>query len=79
MAARKQLWHPDETRKKIQTSQLLNRLTSHALSPAPLMDASQVAAARILLGKVLPDLSATTLGGADGGPVVVEITRFAAD
>lgn len=63
MAARKQLWHPEETRKKIQTSQLINRLTSHALSPTPLMDASQVAAIRILLGKVLPDLSATELSG----------------
>lgn len=55
MASRKQLWHPDETKKRIQTSQLINRLTMHALSDAPLMDASQVAAARALIDKVLPN------------------------
>lgn len=58
MASRKQLWHPDETRKRIQTSQLINRLTSHALSDQPLMDASQVAAARALIDKVLPNATA---------------------
>jgi hypothetical protein len=57
MAKRKQLWHPDEVRQRIQASQLINRLTDNALSTTPLMDASQVASARILLSKVLPDLS----------------------
>lgn len=33
MAARKQLFHPDEIRKKIQASQLINRLQDYALSP----------------------------------------------
>lgn len=63
MAARKQLWHPDAVREKIQASQLINRLTKHALSDAPIMDASQVTAATKLLNKVLPDLASTTLSG----------------
>ena len=69
MATRKQLWHPDEVRQKIQASQLINRLTAHVNSDKPLMDSSQVSAAVKLLGKVLPDLSATTLSGDDGKPV----------
>jgi hypothetical protein len=53
MAARKQLWHPDEVRQKIQASQLINRLMAHANSDKPLMDSSQVTAATKLLNKVL--------------------------
>lgn len=63
MAARKQLWHPDAVRQKIQTSQLINRLTEHALSPEPIMDASQVTAAVKLIGKVIPDLKAVEHSG----------------
>lgn len=73
MAARKQLWHPDEVRQKIQASQLINRLMAHINSDSPLMDSSQVTAATKLLNKVLPDLSATTLSGPDGGPVPLTI------
>lgn len=71
MAKRKQLWHPEEVRKKIQTSQLINRLTEHALSDEPIMDASQVAAARALIGKVVPDLKAVEHTGEGGGPIQV--------
>ncbi len=63
MATRKQLWHPDEVRQKIQASQLINRLMAHINSDAPLMDSSQVTAATKLLNKVLPDLSSTALTG----------------
>lgn len=77
MAARKQLWHPDEVRQKIQASQLINRLTEHVNSGKPLMDSSQVTAAVKLLGKVLPDLSSTALTNPDGGPLKVEVVRFA--
>lgn len=63
MAARKQLWHPDEVRKRIQTSQLINRLTEHALSSEPIMDASQVTAAVKLIGKVIPDMKAVEHSG----------------
>ncbi len=63
MASRKQLWHPDEVKKKIQASQLINRLTDHALSDVPKMDASQVNAAKVLLNKVVPDLKAIEHSG----------------
>ncbi len=75
MAARRQLWHPDEVRQKIQVSQLINRLTNHALSEdGPIMDASQVKAAQILLGKAIPDLSAQQVSGPDGGAIPIDIT-----
>ena len=63
MAARKQLFHPDVVKEKIQTSQLINRLTKHALSKNPIMDASQVAAAKTLLAKTVPDLKAIEHSG----------------
>jgi len=69
VAARKQLWHPDDVRKRIQASQLINRLTAHVNSPTPLMDSSQVTAAVKLLGKVLPDLSATQHSGDEDRPL----------
>lgn len=77
MAARKQLWHPDEVRQKIQASQLINRLMAHINSDAPLMDSSQVTAATKLLNKVLPDLSAVQLQGPNddaGKPTAIQFT-----
>ena len=80
MAARKQRWHPDEVRKRIQASQLINRLQDNAVSSKPLMDASQVQSARILLNKVLPDLSATQFSGDHENPIVIqEIKRLIVD
>ena len=38
------------------------------------MDASQVAAAKILIAKTLPDLTATEISGPDGGPLLVSAT-----
>ena len=75
MAARKQLWHPDDVRKKIQASQLINRLMAHINAEKPLLDASQVTAAVKLLGKVLPDLLATTLSGDPDNPIHIEEVR----
>lgn len=69
MAKRKQLWHPDEVKQKIQASQLINRLTEHALSADPIMDASQVTAATKLLNKVVPDLKAVEHSGPEGGAI----------
>lgn len=63
MATRKQLFHPDDVKEKIKTSQLINRLQDHANSDQPLLDASQVNAIKILLGKVVPDLKAVELSG----------------
>jgi hypothetical protein len=60
MAKRKQLFHPDEVRAKIQVSQLINLLHDNAygnlkeeLSP------SRVKSVEILLRKAIPDLSAS--------------------
>jgi len=55
--------HHEDTRKKIQAAQLINRLEEHVLSDAPILDASQVNAAKALLNKVLPDLSAVSVDG----------------
>ena len=62
MAARDRIQHDANTRKKIQASQLINRLTDHVLKDLDLT-ATQVAAALGLLKKTLPDLSNVTLAG----------------
>ena len=55
--------HHEDTRKKIKAAQIINRLEKHVFASKPLLDASQVNAAKALLSKVLPDLSAVTLDG----------------
>lgn len=73
MAKRKQLWHPDEVKQKIQASQLINRLTENALSDDEIMSASQVNSARILLNKVLPDVKAVEISGTgENGEIVFQ-------
>ena len=58
MAVRSRLEHDELTRKKIQSSQIVNRLNKHVLSEdGDLMTTSQVNAAKVLLNKVIPDLS----------------------
>lgn len=71
MAARNKATHDYKTRQKIQTSQLINRLTSHALSEEDVMTTSQVRAAEILLKKTLPDTQNIQITGEDGGPITV--------
>lgn len=82
MATRKQLFHPDEVKKKIQTSQLINRLQNHALFTdhddeakcrKTLMTDSQVRAAFGLLDKVVPSLKAVELSGNEDRPVGVQL------
>lgn len=58
----------DKTRAKVQATQIVNRLQKNALGEleTPLgdpieMTAGQIASARILLDKTLPNLSATTI------------------
>lgn len=63
--------HDARTRQKIQTSQLINRLANHAFGKNK-MTSSQIKAAEILLRKSLPDLSAVSLTGEDGGPIQAE-------
>lgn len=56
MAARYKMTQTDETRSKIQTSQLINRLQDHIFNKLRL-EATQLKAIEILLRKTLPDLS----------------------
>lgn len=68
--------HHEDTRKKIRAAQLINRLEKHVMADSPIMDASQVNAAKALLNKVLPDLSSVSLGSDPDNPVrhAVEIS-----
>jgi hypothetical protein len=50
----------EEARKKIQTTQLVNRLTNHAVGKVD-MSATQVSAALGLLKKSLPDLQSVEM------------------
>ncbi len=69
MAARKfSPKHDEQTRSKIQTSQLINRLMGHANGEVE-MSATQVRAAEILLKKTIPDLSSMELGSDPDKPV----------
>lgn len=60
--------HDDKTKRLISASQLLNRLISHANGEIE-MTQSQVNAAKIVIGKAIPDLKAIELTGEDGGPM----------
>ena len=66
--------HQDDVRSKIQTSQLINRLTEHALGTVELSP-TQVRAIEILIKKTLPDLSTVELTGDVENPVEV-VTRI---
>ena len=63
MAARtKKITHDPKTKRLIQASQLLNRLIKHAMGEVE-MTQSPVNAARIVIGKSIPDLSAVQYTG----------------
>lgn len=74
----------DQTRAAIKTTQLIKRLQCYALGEkgdqgeTVDLDANKLRAIEVLLRKSLPDLSTVTLqGDEEGGPVVLEIVRFA--
>ena len=54
--------HDEETRAKIQASQLINRLQSHVFEDVEI-SATQMKAIEILLRKSLPDLTSVTIDG----------------
>lgn len=70
MAARKRLRNTEEARKKIQTSQLINRLSDHVLGKVK-MTSTQVRAADCLLKKALPDLSSVDMAADHNHRLVV--------
>ena len=63
--------HDDETRRRIQVSQLLNRLQNHAFGDCD-MSPTQIKAAEVVLRKSLPDLAAVQVSGDEENPVRVE-------
>ena len=73
MAARLRPRHQDEIRAKIQTSQLINRLTYCALGEIELTP-TQLRAIEVLLRKTLPDLQAIQIGGDAANPAAIRFT-----
>ena len=73
MAERFNKEHDERTRKKIQVSQIINRLMNHVDGQCE-MTTTQVRAAEILLKKALPDLSQTDITSG-GEPVAFSINN----
>jgi len=72
MAARNKLTQTDETRLKIQTSQLINRLSDHVFKDKE-VSITQMKAIEILLRKSLPDLAAVQHTGDPENPLQMTI------
>lgn len=79
MAARTvKIRHDEETRAKIQTSQLLNRLNDHVFGKdgVPVeISQTQLKSIEILLRKTLPDLTAIQMSGDPENPLET-VTRI---
>ena len=80
MAARiRRVEHTEEVRKRIQTSQLINRLEKHALTDGGIgLESGQLEAIKTLLRKSIPDLTSTELTG-ELGVTVTGIERKVVD
>lgn len=77
MAARaNKILHDDQTRAKIQASQIINRFMGCVNGDIE-MSAAQVSAGKALLNKVLPDLQAISLDTKGG--LTITIAKDAAD
>ena len=57
--------YSEESRNKIKSTMLLNKLMAHVLEGEE-MKSTQIKAAEILLRKTVPDLSATQITGGEG-------------
>ena len=74
MAARKnKITHDEKTKELIRASQLLNRLNSHANGTVE-MSTTQIQAAKIVIGKRIPDLKAIEITGPEGGPIQAKVS-----
>jgi hypothetical protein len=60
--------HDEQTKRRIQASQLLNRLESYAKGKID-MTQGQVMAAKVVIGKSIPDLKSIEYSGNDDKPV----------
>lgn len=73
MAARvNKPFHEEKTKDLIRASQLLNRLTQCANGEIELSPA-QIQAAKIVIGKAIPDLKAMELSGNPDAPVLIRM------
>jgi hypothetical protein len=71
MAARKRkVALTDDWKQNIRASMIMNRLVSHIEGGVDLTP-TQINAAKIVLGKILPDLARSEMTGIDGGPVTL--------
>ena len=77
MAKRKQLFHPDEVKERIRTSQLINRLQDNALAEQEFLTMGQIKSIETLLDRVVPKLKATEITGA--GPDGEHLIKFTTD
>jgi hypothetical protein len=77
MATRRRLAHNEDVRRKIQSSQLINRLQDHIVNNIDISP-TQMKAIEILLRKSLPDLSSVEISG-DVGLEVTKIERTIVD
>jgi hypothetical protein len=76
MAARNRLNHNEACRQKIQTSQLLNRLSDHVFKGKE-MSPTQLRAAEIMLRKALPDLASVEHKGEGLVPYAIVVPMSA--
>ena len=75
MGANRRKPYPQIAVERVKSAKLLEALQNHALRmPDSEMTPTQVQAARILLGKVIPDLKAIEHTGEGGGPVQNSVT-----
>jgi hypothetical protein len=65
--------HDDRTKDRIRASQLLNRLNDFVNGKCELSPA-QVQAAKIIIGKIIPDMKAIEHTGPDGGPLQARVS-----
>lgn len=73
MAARTtKIKHDEKTKKLIGATQLLKRLKKHADGEIE-MSQTQIQAAKIYIGKYIPDLKAVELTGKEGGAIVINV------
>lgn len=70
--------HQDDVRRKIQASQLINRLTAHAHGKVE-MSPTQVRAAEILLKKSMPDLASVEHSSDPSKPMHQKIEMVVVD
>lgn len=76
MAARLNKSHSEDVRRKIQAGVIIDRLHKCFLGELALTSA-QLKAAEILLDRSVAKLSQIQHSGEDGGPLKIEIVRFA--